>query len=119
MNVFNLPRMTASAQPAVITELSVADAPENSVDVVKLFNSHSLPVVLLLTDPQGYPTKVSVPFSQREALSSPQILQECHELENDLGNSLKELGFSIREVYIKSPVPYLKVGTLNFVLDRT
>lgn len=111
-------------QPEIITNIStdpIGDdqIPANAIDVVNYFRAQSLPVVLLIVDKDGFPTKVSTPFNIDEVLSDARVSDEYLRAEESLEAGIGQFDIGIREVYSKGRMPYLPVETANFVLDRT
>ncbi len=93
--------------------------PANAKGVVEFFRSHSLPVILLMLDNEGYATKISTPLSRQEILSKPHKLEAFSRAESNIRASIEEeTGYCIREVYTKTANPGVPFDTANFVLDK-
>ncbi len=93
--------------------------PPNAKPIVEFFRANSFPVILLILDKEGCPTKISSPFSYQEFLSEPHEQEALLRAElNIRANIERETGYCIREVYTKSANPAVPFATVNFVLDK-
>ena len=109
-------------QPGIwsnVTSKQITEIPPNAKGVVEFFRSHSLPVILLILDNEGCPTKISIPLSREEVISEFHELDLFFKTENYVRENIeKETGYNIREVYTKGANPGVPFDTANFVLDK-
>ena len=111
-------------QPAILTnilegEITDKQIPQNARGVVAFFRSRSLPVVLLILNKEGCPTKISTVLSLNEVLSEPHELDVVSRAELSIKTNLeKETGYSVREAYLKPAHAAVPFDTFNFILDK-
>lgn len=92
--------------------------PSNAESLVRHFELNDLPVVLLLVDKDGYPTKIGSPLSEKELLADSDYSLTLAKAEQRATTTLGTCSYMLREMYFKSVNPGVPVDTINFVLDK-